>query len=435
MSQYGALGYAQHGKRYRFILGHYYRGTRIGRVNPQTSVRVLLGVGTPRFSGASLAGASKRLNPARTYFVRANADGTLTLVDQHGKALAQFASPLAIGGRGVLSLDGGLYRGTLEFSAVRGGVQTVEVVGLEDYVRGVISSEVPANWPREALKAQAVAARTYAITSNDGHGAFDVYADTRSQMYRGLAAETPSTDAAAAATRGQVVTYGGRPVVTYFFNSSGGHTENIENVWPAAAPRPWLRGAADPYDGAGHDPYHRWGEDLPVSNAIARLHGLVKGSLRGIEVLRHGSSPRILEAAVVGTRGRVRVSGLELQRAFGLLTTFVSFTTISTWPGPQASRASRRSASSPTVAETGAMNALVPLVDDLVRQSLPAIHGEVFPKNPRVSALIQVMRAGRWRFVARIRIRDDGSYEARLPRPGLYRIALGDIGGPAVRVS
>src|SRR2546421_3006627 len=96
-------------------------------------------------------------------------------------------------------------------------------------------------------------------------------------MYTGVAAETPSTDAAVAATRRQVVTYDGTPVVTYFFNSSGGHTENVENVWPGATPEPWLRGVSDPYDGVAADPYHRWGYTLTAAAAQAKLGGWVKG--------------------------------------------------------------------------------------------------------------------------------------------------------------
>ena len=87
----------------------------------------------------------------------------------------------------------------------------MEAVGLDDYVRGVISAEMPSGWSPQALDVQAVAARTYAITTDVSGSNFDLYPDTRSQMYRGVAAETPSTDAAVAATRGQVVTYAGRP--------------------------------------------------------------------------------------------------------------------------------------------------------------------------------------------------------------------------------
>ena len=112
------------------------------------------------------------------------------------------------------------------------------------YVRGVVSAEVPSDWPLAALEAQAVASRTYALTDHAGGSSFDVYADTRSQVYRGVAAETPRTNAAVAATAGQIVVYNGSPAITYFFASSGGMTENVENGFPGALPEPWLHGVA-----------------------------------------------------------------------------------------------------------------------------------------------------------------------------------------------
>src|SRR5207248_10973384 len=119
-------------------------------------------------------------------------------------------------------------------------------IGLDDYVRGVISAEMPSSWSMQALETQAVAARTYALTSNVGGNGYQLYPDTRSQMYQGVAAETPSTDAAVAATRGQIVTYHGSPAITFFFASSGGQTEDIQNVWLGDGPQPWLRGVGEP---------------------------------------------------------------------------------------------------------------------------------------------------------------------------------------------
>ena len=191
----------------------------------------------------------------------------------------------------------------------------VRRIGLESYVRGVVSAEVPAGWPLAALEAQAVASRTYALTAHAGGARFDVYADTRSQVYRGTAAETPQTNAAVAATAGQVVTYEGQPAITYFFASSGGRTENVENGFPGTQPEPWLRGTLDPYD---RGPLHRWKLAISFASAAARLHGLVPGSFRGIEVRRRGFSPRILTAYVLGSTGRTAVSGPELAARLGL---------------------------------------------------------------------------------------------------------------------
>ncbi|MHB8657006.1 MAG: SpoIID/LytB domain-containing protein [Solirubrobacteraceae bacterium] len=329
MSQYGSYGYALHGRDYRFILAHYYQGTGLGQTDPNRIIRVLLADGRAAFSGATRAGA-KRLNPNLTYSVHAGADGRLTLTGPSGKRVGRLVSPLIASGRGPLELAGvGSYRGSLVFEPDgSGGVQTVDAVGLEDYVRGVVSAEMPAGWPMQALRTQAVAARTYAITTSVGGGAYDVYADTRSQMYGGVGAETAATDAAVAFTRGQVVVYRGVPVVTYFSSSSGGHTENVENVWSGSAPEPWLRGVPDPYDGAGANPYHHWALSLSFAAAQARLAGFLSGSLIGISVMRRGVSPRILSARVVGTRGSITVTGAELEQALGLPSTLAFFSTI-----------------------------------------------------------------------------------------------------------
>jgi SpoIID/LytB domain protein len=186
---------------------------------------------------------------------------------------------------------------------------------LEAYVRGVVGAEMPADWPLAALEAQAVASRTYALTDRAGGARFDVYADTRSQVYLGARAQTAQTNAAVSATAGKIVTYAGRPAITYFFASSGGATEDVQNGFPGAEPEPWLRGVPDPYD---QGPQHRWSTSMSFAVAAARLRGLVRGAFRGIEVLRRGSSPRILTAYVLGSGGRTQIAGSELASRLGL---------------------------------------------------------------------------------------------------------------------
>ena len=200
--------------------------------------------------------------------------------------------------------------------------KSVQAVPLETYVEGVVSAEVPASWPLAVLEAQAVASRTYALTAHAGGARFDVYSDTRSQVYRGVAAHTPQTDAAVAATAGQIVTYAGRPAITYFFASSGGYTEDVGNVWAGGEAQPWLQGVLDPYD---QGPLHRWKLTLSFSSAGSRLRGLVRGSFQGIEVLRRGVSPRIVSAYVLGSGGRTLVSGAQLGAALGLYATWAYF--------------------------------------------------------------------------------------------------------------
>jgi SpoIID/LytB domain protein len=252
------------------------------------------------------------------------------------------------------------YTGTSIGTAPAHGVVRVMMAGkvhkvaLETYVRGVVSAEVSSSWPLAALEAQAVASRTYALTAHAGGSKFDVYADTRSQVYRGVAAQTPQTDAAVAATAGQIVTYAGRPAITYFFASSGGRTENVENAFPGSEPQPWLRGVVDQYERGDQ---HTWKTSLGFASAAAKLRGFVRGSFKGIEVLKRGYSPRIVSAYVLGSGGRTAISGNELASRLGLYSTWAYFSTRegqSTKPEPDRSGYSPLAAPAPAAAAGGA---------------------------------------------------------------------------------
>ncbi len=415
MSQYGALGYAQHGYGYAAILNHYYTGTSLGTTNPDRIVTVFLSDGSASLRGASL-GAGTQLNPRRSYAVVQSGSGKLEL-QSSGRTLGPFKAPLVVSGQGPLELAGaGLYRGSLEFwPQPGGGVETVSALDIEDYVRGVVSGEMPSGWPAQALEVQAVAARTFALTVTPESSTFDVYPDTRSQVYGGVAAETPATDAAVAATRGQVVTYKGVPVLTPFFSSSGGYTESIQDAWPGSPPEPWLVGVPDPYDGAGGNPDHRWSENLSLVHAAATLGRLVKGSLLGIQPTRQDRTPRLVSAQVVGKAGRSSVTGGQLQQLFGLLSTYVSFTTITTAPG-----AGSPSPSSTTpAAGAGKLH----------------LHGTVFPASAGAPVVIQLLGRRGYRTVAVASVAAGGEYKANVVSPGRYRVVYNDIEGPSITVT
>lgn len=427
MSQYGAYGYALHGYGYRSILAHYYSHTSLGKVDPTGYVTVLLATGKASFTGANRAGPVK-LNPGFTYDVRPLSSGDLRLLTTKGKRVATFTK-LAVSGSGPLVVPGlGAYRGELEFSATKSGaVETINAVQLDDYVRGVITAEMPSSWSMAALEAQAVAARTYAITTDAGGSAFEQYSDTRSQVYGGVAAETARGNAAVAATSGQVVTYDGRPALTYFFSSSGGHTEDVENVFggPAYA---WLRGVPDPYDDAGGNPHYRWRVSLGTARASSTLGSLVSGQLIGIRVLTHGASPRILTAAVVGTGGTRQVTGAELEQRFGLQSTWAAFTTITTVVRPERSARLRA-----TVAELALPLPLVRAVIDRA-PVLPALAGTVFPAPRGAHANVQALVRGRWHTIGYTVLGNGGAYAVQAPRRGTYRIVYQGLAGPAVTV-
>jgi stage II sporulation protein D len=333
MSQYGAAGFARHGFTYQQILGHYYRGTTIGTVTPgQVSVLLASGQTSVSFSGVS-HGCGYRLYEGKTYGARIGKKG-IELENAAGTKLADCGDALdAEGGPSFLLGGKGEYRGVLELRpSASGGLDAINAVQIDDYVRGVVAAEMPSGFPAEALRAQAVAARSYALAEMiSGGDGYTLYDDTRSQVYGGVGAETAASDQAVADTARQVVAYGGKIATTYFYSTSGGHTEDVENVFGGDA-IPYLRGVPDPYDGAS--PYHRWTVIKTPAEMDAALSGLVKGNLEKIVATKRGASPRIITADLVGSDGTTSVSGETLAARLGLRDRWASFD--ETHVGPEA---------------------------------------------------------------------------------------------------
>ena len=305
MSQYGAYGYAKHGKGYRFILAHYYRGTGIGTLHETRMVRVLVGVvgGDIGFSGATSA-CGQSLDSNREY--RAHRVGsTVKLLDTRGQALADCARKLRTAGGTQIEIAGiGTYRGALEVvptDSDLGSLNAINTLSVDQYVKGVVPNEAPSSWPQAALRAQAIASRSYALSVQVHGNGFDLYDDTASQVYEGLSSETAATNLAAEATAGEVVTYGGKVAETYFSACSGGHTESVQDVFFGTAV-PYLVGVPDPYDGAC--PLHSWTLEFSGPEISARLDPYLEGRLRKIVITRRGTSPRIVWARLYGTERR-----------------------------------------------------------------------------------------------------------------------------------
>lgn len=322
MSAYGAYGYALHGKSYRFILGHYYTGTTVEPVAKPRVVRVLLGTssGDVEFSGATSA-CRTQLDPQRSYEAHRVGNG-VRLRSSGGKLLAKCGAKLRAAGAGRIAIAGyGTYRGALETTSTGSSLYVVNALALEQYAKGVMPNEVPPSWPTEQLKAQAVAVRSIALTSDNGGGVFDVYPDTRSQVYEGLESEYTETNAAVAATKGQVLMYQGQVATAFYSACSGGHTESVGNVF--GTPVPYLVGVPDPYD--YYCPLHKWTLNFSGPEISSRLGAYLKGGLRKVIITKTGVSPRIIEAKLVGTGGVTTVSGSELAGALGGHDTWMKF--------------------------------------------------------------------------------------------------------------
>jgi stage II sporulation protein D len=327
LSQYGAYGYAKHGFKYDQIVTHYYTGTTIGTAADK-SVRVLLrdSVGSVTFRGANSA-CGVTIKPGKSYVAKRKGRG-VALRTKKGTRVAQCGAAMtATGAPAVVIAGKGTYHGSLEARASGGGVDAINVLGIEDYLRGVVPRESPSSWPIEALKAQAVAARSYVLSSGS-HGSFDVYDDTRSQAYGGVGAETAKTDTAVSSTHLQVVQYKGKVAQTFFFSTSGGHTENNEfsSLGFGQPALPYLRGVEDPYEAEAGSPYEHWKRKYSVGRISGALHGIgLRGKLRNVVVTQRGTSPRIVHANLVGSGGTTTVNGPQLASALGLPDTWAFF--------------------------------------------------------------------------------------------------------------
>ena len=210
------------------------------------------------------------------------------------------------------------YRGSLLVRPEGMGLQALNLISLETYLPSVVGSEMPARWPAAALRAQAVAARTYALAQVRPAAAFDLKATVASQAYLGVEAETDSTRAAVAATRALVLRHGGALIDAVFHSSSGGSTENSGEMWNRQLP--YLTSVPDRDD---LSPWRQWTVRFDPDQ-LRRAFREIDGARR-IEVLAASSTGRVRRARVIGPAGSLDLSGSELRQRLGLRSTLVRF--------------------------------------------------------------------------------------------------------------
>jgi stage II sporulation protein D len=335
LSQYGAYGYAlREARDHRFILSHYYTGSSYGTA-PGARMRVRLKrQRAPRINGATRArsatGRVVRLADTRTYRFAALDSTRIQIVDtRNGRTKARVRAPVTVTGGTSTTLRGtaenglanGAYRGRLVLSRDGGAVLVVNSAGLEQYLYGVVPSEMPASWPAEALKAQAVVARSYALRSLRPSAPYDVFADVRSQVYRGLLAETTASNAAVNGTRARVLTVNGVIAQTFFFSTSGGRTATNEEAFGGSAIS-YLRSVDDPHDDLS--PYHTWKARFTKAQATSKLKSVTSGELRGLRVATRTASGRAATVTVLGSTGDQTVSAATVRTLLGLRSTWIT---------------------------------------------------------------------------------------------------------------
>ncbi len=211
----------------------------------------------------------------------------------------------------LVNWDGKQYRGGLQFVAEANLLLVINVVDLETYLRGVIPAEMQAGWHVEALKAQAIAARTYSLASLHQNKDYDICATTECQKYEGVRVEHPASDAAIQATAGLVLSYAGDIARTYYHSDSGGMVASSAEVWGGAFPYLQVR-----TDANTSTPHRGWVHALDAGQVAASLNGAGHdlGSVRRLEIVGWSESGRVSQLRIVGTSRELLLSGPQLTR-------------------------------------------------------------------------------------------------------------------------
>jgi SpoIID/LytB domain protein len=354
MSQHGAQGAALAGRNYRQILGFYYPGTELGTT--KGLIRVLL-------TGDTTSDVVVR--PTRGLRVRDLGSDVSTELPERSRITAWRLRPAAaspststldyqnttgwhrwrtLDGDGQFAADGALrlvlpdgssrpYRGLLRAASPYRGADTrdtVNVLSMDEYVRGVIADEMPASWHRQALRSQAVAARTYAahLRSAAGDRYYHICDTTSCQVYGGVAAEEDTTDAAVAGTAGEILRHDGAPALTQFSASSGG--------WTSDGGLSYLRAQRDPWDDWSGNDVHDWSTTVRVGSLEAAFPQL--GRLQALRVTRRDGNGawggRVEQVVLEGSAGNVAMTGDDVRWRYGLRSSWFTFEPtpiIATW--------------------------------------------------------------------------------------------------------
>ncbi len=316
LGQWGADGMALAGYGYQAIVQHFYTGTAFATVDSAQTpihVAVLWGAGPDRIVGTGpvqvTSASGSQVVPAGNTIAVTLSSGVVRI------------TPLSAATR--LTLYGPFgryhaYRGSLVAEPSNGLLYVINTLSIEDYLRGL--GEVPSSWPLEAIKAQIVAARCYALTHLGTTALYDVDDTTQFQVYRGIDSETDSQSQAVDATTGQVLTSNGHVIIAFFSASDGGHTANVWDIWGgSAATYPYLVGVLDPWDVVA--PRHTWYTAVYPYSTLERVYFssadvTTFGHLVNLDLSDRDPSDRLNTVGLIGTRGTKRIGVGAFMRAF-----------------------------------------------------------------------------------------------------------------------
>nr|WP_300148336.1 SpoIID/LytB domain-containing protein [Propionicimonas sp.] len=339
MSQWGAYGAASKGLKYAEIVDFYYPGTDLDDLTGGNLIRVLISADNDNIlhfrpaSGLTVtdsAGVTYKLPTGSKYTKwRVSRSGSKRVLAYRSKSGKYVKVSTRLDPKKVWYVENGTsgtvklalpgtsdrtYRGRLAARFSGKSLKTVNYLSIEAYLRSVVPSEMPGSWPAEALKAQSVAARTYAakLRATTSSTIYDLCDTSACQVYKGTSTEYSATDKAVSATAGKVVEYKGKLALTMFSASNGG--------WSASggSDYPYLKAKQDPYDGVKRD--QSWSVTLS-SSKVQKAYPSV-GTLKSVQVTeRDGDGTyggRVDKVKITGSKGSVSVSGGSFKSTFGL---------------------------------------------------------------------------------------------------------------------
>lgn len=228
-----------------------------------------------------------------------------------------------------LKVNNRKYRGYVYIYKNFNNFYIINRLNLEDYLKGVVPSEMSESFNYEALKAQAVASRSYVLSRIKDKNIYDVTSTPDTQAYLGMDKENEKTNRAVSETENDVITYDGNIIEAVYHSTSGGHTENNENVWNSI-PYPYLRGVESPYE--EKSPHFNWTKSFTnykvqriIKKYISDNYLSDIGEVLSFEVIKKGVSPRVVEIKIIGMYDDLTLKGTTFQTLFGLKSTWFDF--------------------------------------------------------------------------------------------------------------
>ncbi|MBI1857841.1 MAG: SpoIID/LytB domain-containing protein [Candidatus Melainabacteria bacterium] len=261
-------------------------------------------------------------------------DGLISISNTNNNhKIGKFTGPIQlipINKNGLVVLNDKFYRGyfTVQNSYNNKGVTIINNINIEDYLLSVVPSEMPNGWHKEALKAQTIAARTYALgflgrRKNKG---YDLEATVEDQVYLGVSSEKPSTNQAVVETDGEIlVDKFNNPIIALFHSSGGGYTDSIENIWDKKDIKPSIHIQPRP-DFDDNSPYFEWERTISLKSISEKVQHLEIGEVSEIIPLEKSISNRIKKFKLIGTRGNKKINGDNFRRLLKLPSAKFNFT-------------------------------------------------------------------------------------------------------------